>query len=51
MDGPLKFYSALFESHLTYSISVLEVTLKDNASDKLFELWPKNNVSECYWEI
>ena len=32
----LKLYSALFESHLTYGISVWGVSLKDNASDKLF---------------
>ena len=32
----LKLYSALFESHLTYGISVWGVSLKDNENDKLF---------------
>ena len=32
----LKLYSALFESHLTFGISVWGVSLKDNSNDKLF---------------
>ena len=35
-DLYLKLYNALFESHLTYGISVWGVALKDKSDDKLF---------------